>query len=546
MISQSTKPPEKLTAPLQSRTFRFLWASVLVSNVGSMIQGVGAGWLMATITHSENLVALVQSAISLPVMMFSLFAGALADSFERRRQMLVAQSSMFVISIIVALVTYAGWMTPAILLAGTFMLGCGTALSIPAWQASLRDLVPKEQLPSAVTLNSISYNFTRSVGPAIGGILVAAFGTATAFLVNAVSYIPILISLSHWKDEGKADNAPREPLGQAIATGIRYVAMSPHLWLVMARSFLFSFSGVSIIALLPVLTRDTFGMGATAFGLLFGSFGLGAIGGAMNSARLRASLSNEKLARFGSLGFAACIAVIGVSKSIWLAALFLPIAGACWVLTLSLFNTTVQLWTPRWVVGRSMALYQTAVFGGMAAGSWAWGSAASLTDTSSALIYAAASVVVSVLVGLRYPLPLDLFMDLDPASKFKAPALGFELTNTEGPVFIQVDYEIDPDDISAFLSVMQKRRRIRLRDGARRWAIMRDLQNPRIWVESYYVPTWIEYIRHHNRRTNADAMIGQTIRALHRGPTSPKVRRMIERQTVLVQDDWQDKSEWEI
>jgi len=409
---------EKLTKPLENRLFRMLWASVLISNVGSMIQSVSAGWLMATITESEDLVALVQTATSLPVMLFSLLAGALADNFDRRRQMFVAQTFMFIVSIALTAITFAGGITPALLLAGTFVLGCGTALSIPAWQASLRDLVRREDLPSAVTLNSMSYNFTRSVGPAIGGILVATFGAALAFMVNAVSYVPILVSLRRWRKTGGAPDLPREPLGQAIGAGIRYVAMSPHLFQVIARSFLFSFSGVAIMAMLPLLTRDTLALGATAYGLLFGSFGLGAVAGAMNSARLRTWLSNEKLARFGSLGFAASIALIGGVRTIWVAMLCLPIAGACWVLTISLFNTTVQMWTPRWVVGRCMSIYQTAVFGGMALGSWSWGLIALRSGAPQVLLYAAASVVISVLLGMRHPLPSDLYMDLSPLGEF--------------------------------------------------------------------------------------------------------------------------------
>ena len=250
-----------LGKPFDNRHFRRLWFSVLISNIGSMAQVVGAGWMMVIITQSDTLIALVQASTTLPVMLFSLLTGALADSVDRRRQMLAGQMLMFMTSVVLTATTYAGIVTPAFLLACTFLIGCGTALHLPATQASIRDLVPREQIPSAVALNSMSYNVTRSVGPALGGILVAFAGPAAAFAANAVSYLPILLSLLLWDSPRAAPTKPREPILLAVATGVRYIANSPYHSLLMARAFLFSFAGVSVLALLPLVTRDAVGGG---------------------------------------------------------------------------------------------------------------------------------------------------------------------------------------------------------------------------------------------------------------------------------------------
>ncbi|NYT64913.1 MFS transporter [Alcaligenaceae bacterium] len=532
--------------PLQNASFRSLWTATLVSNLGGLVQTVGAAWMMTTIATSSDMVALVQAATTLPVMIFSLAAGVLADSFERRHIMLVAQILMMLVSTALAIFAVAGLLTPWLLLAFTFFIGCGTALHNPSWQASMGDLVPRSDLPGAVTLNSMSYNLMRSIGPAVGGLIVALAGAAFAFAVNAVSYIALIRALIRWKPTRIVNTLPRETFGYALSGGLRYIAMSPNLLKVMCRSFIFGLAAVSVLALLPLVTRDLVAGGAFSYGIILGCFGVGAIGGAFLNDKVRERWGNETIVRASFLTFALSTVALALSHQMWLSCLVVIPAGACWVMALSLFNVTVQLSTPRWVVGRALALYQTATFGGMASGSWIWGVSAEAYGTDVALMASGGVLVLGAVVGLRYVLPEFSKLSLDPADDFNEPTLQLDLHGRSGPIMIMVDYEIAQQDIQSFLALMVQRRRIRLRDGARQWSLLRDLEHPGIWTESYHVPTWVEYVRHHQRRTQADAEVFGHLLALHRGQNPPLVRRMIERQTVPIRDDMPLKQHTEL
>ncbi|WP_274627664.1 MFS transporter [Arvimicrobium flavum] len=524
-------------APFQHQNFRTLWSATLISNLGGLVQAVGAGWLMTTITDSKSMVALVQGATTLPIMLFSLASGALADNFDRRRIMLTAQVIMMLASVVLAVVAVQGLLTPWLMLGITFVIGCGTALHNPSWQASMGDMVPREDLAAAVTLNAMGFNLMRSVGPAIGGIIVATAGAAAAFILNAVSYVALIVALLRWKPAYAVSKLPRESFGRAVAAGLRYIAMSPNLLTVMLRSFLFGLAAVAILALLPLVASELLVGGALTYGSLLGSFGIGAIGGGLLNSSLRERLSNETIVRLASLGFAASCVLLAFSREVWLSHLLLLPVGACWVLALSLFNVTVQLSTPRWVVGRALSLYQTATFGGMAAGSWLWGAVADVHGASLALVGSGVVLVLAAVVGLWFRLPEFSSLNLNPLDQFREPELRLDLKARSGPIMIMVDFRIAQEDVPAFLTAMADRRRIRIRDGARQWVLLRDLENPEIWTESYHVPTWVEYVRHNQRRTHADAEVTQRLLKLHRGPESPRVHRMIERQTVPLQDD---------
>ncbi len=529
--------PASPLAPFRHLIFRRLWTATLLSNLGGLVQVVGAGWLMTSLSDSSGMVALVQASTTLPVMLFSLVSGALADNFNRRDIMLGAQVLMMAVSLLLAIFTFAGWLSPWLLLLFTFLIGCGTALHNPSWQASMGDIVPRDDLPGAVTLNSMSYNIMRSLGPAIGGIIVATAGAAFAFALNAASYVALIHALYRWQPPRVSRTLPREALGSAVVAGLRYVAMSPNLLKVMGRSAIFGFSAVALLALLPLVARDLIKGGAFTFGILLGCFGAGAIIGALLNNRIRSIWRNETIVRATFLGYGAGTLILAFSHNLWLSCLALLPVGACWVMTLSLFNVTVQLSTPRWVVGRSLAMYQTSTFGGMTVGSWLWGVLADLRNVEQALIVASAVLALGAAIGLRYVLPEFSKLNLDPLNRFNEPELQLELSPRSGPIMVMIDYEIDQDDIPSFLNLMASRRRIRLRDGARQWGLLRDLENPRTWTESYHVPTWVEYVRHQQRRTQADAYVNEKLRALHRGSAPPRVHRMIERQTVPIRDD---------
>jgi len=316
-----------------------------------------------------------------------------------------------------------------------------------------------------------------------------------------------------------------------MAGGVRYAFLSPRVTAVLLRALVFGVGASAIQALMPVVARES-GGGPLVFGLLLGSFGVGAVGGALFVGRLRAKYETETIVRVAALAFAA--AALGLGYAPWLVVTLpaLMIAGAGWVLVLSSFNVTVQMSVPRWVVARALALYQMAAFGGMAGGSWLWGSLAQTYGVETALAVSAGVLTLCVLIGLKVPLPSTANLNMDLLRRWTEPQTALAIEPRSGPVIVSIAYRIREEDIDAFLALMDERRRIRRRDGARQWRLMRDLAEPEIWVEKYQTPTWLDYIRHNQRITHADASINEGIRALHQGPDKPVVHRMIERTTA--------------
>ncbi len=534
-----TPAPAGALAPFRHDLFRRVWVASTASNIGGMVQTVGAAWLMLSLTHSETMVALVQASVALPVVLLSLVAGAVADNVDRRRVLLAAQLFMLVVAALLALLAWRGLVTPWLLLSLTFLIGCGSAFNAPAWQAAVGDMVPRDELAGAVALNSMGFNVARSVGPALGGAVVAAVGAAAAFAINALSYVGLVAVLARWRPAPASDPLPRESLGAAIRSGLRYVAMSPAILTVFARSVAFGIGASAVIALMPLVASRRLAGGPLTYGLLLGAFGVGAVAGVMSATWLRTRLSTEGVVRAGSLGFA--LAAVGTGASTMLPATLaaLVLGGAAWVLTLSTFNVAVQLSTSRWVVARALSLYQMSAFGGLAGGSAIWGAVSGAHGLGVALYVAALVLVVCAAIGLRWPVVQVEARNLDPLRRWDAPATAVPVDARTGPVVVTVEYRIREEDLAEFLATMAERRRIRRRDGARDWALLRDVAEPAVWIERYSVPTWLDYIRHNNRITHDDASGPQRLRALHQGPGEPRVRRMIERPTRLVPDPQQ-------
>ena len=526
----STDIPTALS-PLRFPVFRSIWIASSISNLGGLIQSVGAAWMMTSIATEAGMVALVQASMTLPVMLLSLIAGAMADSLDRRKMMLYSQVFLFVVSVCLSLFTWLGLITPWLLLLFTFLIGCSAAFNAPAWQASVGDMVPRAHLPSAVTLNGMGFNIARSFGPALGGAIVAVAGAAAAFAVNAVSYIGLIRVLQRWRPPAQPQLLPREQLGVAISAGVRYVSMSPAIRRVLLRGFVFGLGASSVMALMPLVAKHMVAGGPLTYGLLLGAFGVGAIGGAIGNARLRALMSTETLVRVSCVVFGIGAAVTGVSSSIAPTMFALMFAGASWVLALSTFNVTVQLSAPRWVVARALSLYQMFTFGGLAGGSWLWGEVAEDRSIAVALLLTAMIMGVCALLGLRWPLAQVETLNLDPLHPMAEPETAVPVEPRTGPVVITIEYLIDESDVLEFLAAMSERRRIRRRDGARNWMLLRDLGNPQIWFERYTTPTWADYVRHTSRMTHDDALVPKRLYELHRGSSPPAIRRMIERQT---------------
>ncbi|WP_293980769.1 MFS transporter [Sphingobium sp.] len=518
-------------SPFSVPTFRSIWIASLASNFGGLIQSVGAAWMMTSLSASPMLIALVPAATTLPIMLLSLWAGAVADNLDRRRVMIVCQCAMLATSAALAATAWAGLMTPWLLLGFTFLIGCATAVNGPAWQASVGDMVPRALLPSAVAMNSMGFNLARSLGPAIGGIIVAAAGAATAFLANAVSYIGLLIVLARWRPNRPPQLLPRERLGVAMVAGVGYVAASPNIKRILMRAGAFGLGASAVSALMPLVARDLLGGGALTFGITSGAFGVGAVAGALASRRLRTRVSNETIVRSAALAMAAGTAITGSSSWMAIAAPGYMIAGAGWVLALSTFNVSVQMSAPRWVVARAVALYQMVAFGGMAAGAWLFGWVAEHQGVVMGLYAAAAAQFVAAVLGLAKPLPQIGDDNLDPRGDWREPDTAVPVEPRSGPIVVTIEYRIPAGSVVPFLTAMSERRRIRRRDGAHGWQLLRDLGEPDLWVERYHVSTWLDYVRHNQRRTVADVANSEAIQALHDRPDPPVVHRRIERQT---------------
>jgi MFS family permease len=523
--------PGTTWAPMRHSIFRNVWVFSLISNFGGLIQSVGASWMMSSI-GSPTMVGLVSASTAMPFMLLSLFAGAVADRFDRRLVMVVAQTFMLLVSATLAAVVWMGWTTPALLLAFTFLIGIGTVFNSPAWQVSVSEMVPRDELAGAISLNSMGFNIARAFGPAIGGAIVAAAGAAAAFAVNAVSYVGLIAVLAFWRPVRAVKTIPDERLGSAMATGVRYVALSPNIRIVLLRGCAFGVAGASVSALMPLTARDIVGGGALVYGLLVGAFGAGAVGGALLNVRIRNRYSTERLVSAATLIYALATIAVGIGLPLVVTMAALAATGGTWVLILSTLNVTIQMSTPRWVVARALAVYQMLTFGGMACGSWLWGAVAADRDVRIALIASGIATLATLPLGLKWRMPQVEALNLDPLLPDHRVDVVADITPRSGPIVVSIDYEIAEADVPAFLAAMAERRRIRRRDGARQWMLLRDLAEPGIWTERYQTPTWNDYLRHMQRITKADADVPARVRALHRGAAPPRVRRSVERQTV--------------
>jgi MFS family permease len=515
--------------PLKNRQFRNLWCANLGTNMGWHIHGVSAAWIMTTLSPSPYSVAMVQASITLPIAAFSLLGGVLADSYERRKVMIFSQWLVLAASGGLALLTWTGIATVPVILLCTFLVGCGAATHIPSWMATAGDLFAKKDLPQAVMLNGIGFNLSRSIGPALGGMLVAFLGTTVTFVIVAVGYIPALATLLFWKTKYQPDNLPREPISSAISAGPRYVSLSPGHLTTLLRAAIFGFSTVALLALMPLISQQLLQGSSISYGALLGCFGLGAVCNALVIHKLRSATKLNRivvaaavLTGFSLLGMALAPNFFVISGCAFA-------AGMSWQASMSLFNLSVQMGTPRWILGRAMSLLQAFSFGGMTLGSLTWGWVATKYNVEAALICGAAISFAGATLGLFLKIPEVAQQDLTPSKLFSPPDPVLDISMSSGPIKVSVEYTIPPEETERFLGLMAVRRGIRLRDGARAWSLFRDLTDTAKWHESYRVPTWAAYLRHLERRTTADAENFRDLSALQSIEQPPASRQWIER-----------------
>jgi len=514
-------------SPLRESVFRALWIATVVSNIGTWMQDVGESWLMTSLTTSPVLVALVETAGSLPVVLVALPAGALADIVDRRRLLLVMQVWMFVAAGAMGLLALMGHMTPGRLLSLTFLLGVGSAMSNPIWQAITPELVSHSDLPGAITLNAVAINIARAIGPAVGGFVVAASGPWAVFLLNAASFIGITMVVYRWRPAPRKSKLPPEEIIGAMRAGTRYLRHSPELQTVLIRSGSFIICASALWALLPQQARRHLGLGSFGYGLLLGCVGFGALIGAWLLPKLRERFSTNQSVAVGSVVFGLATISLAYVHSFALLAVTLASGGVAWIVVLASLNVSAQTVTPSWVRARAMAVYLLVFMGGLAAGSAVWGFVAARFAVSSALLSAAIGLFIGPFVMWRFRLVGNDNISLAPSMHWPEPVMMIDTEASEGPAITTVEYRIDPKTAREFLEAMKEMKRIRQRDGAIRWNLLRDTADPQRYVESWVTESWAEHLRQHERITANDRKIEERAQAFHLGPNLPKTTHLI-------------------
>ncbi|MFV3075632.1 MFS transporter [Niveispirillum fermenti] len=516
-------PPHPLRLPL----FRALWIATIVSNVGTWMHDAGAGWLMTGLSDAPIMVALVQAATTLPMFLFALPGGALADIVDRRRLLILAQFWALICAGLLAMATFQGITGPGLLLALTFALATGAALSAPAFQAIVPELVPRPSLAEAVALNSLGINISRAIGPALGGFIIAAAGPAAVFALNALSVLGVWLVLLRWKRQVSPTTLPAEHFTAALRAGARYVRHSPALRTVLIRSMGFFLFASALWAFIPIIARRELGLSAAGYGAMLGSMGMGAIVGAVLLPHLRRHLSANGQTIAASLLFAVVAVGLAFAQSFAQAAAAMALAGMAWIAMLSSFNVAAQMAAPSWVKARALAINLLVFQGSMAAGSAGWGWVAGRIGIQPTLLLSAAGLVLALGLALRWRIGGDMAGNVSPSSHWPAPVVAVDSPTDRGPVMITVEYRVDPARVKDFTAAMASLRRIRHRDGAINWGLYEDAADPGRMVESFVLESWLEHLRQHERVTHADREDQETVRAFHLGPEPPLVRHLI-------------------
>jgi MFS family permease/quinol monooxygenase YgiN len=489
---------------------------------------VGAAWLMTSLSPSPFLVALMQAASSLPFFLLALPAGAIADVIDRRRMLLFTQGWMLVAAALLGVLTVAGITTPWILLVLTFALSIGSAMNLPVWQAIVPELVAKEELSSAVTLSGIVVNLSRSVGPALAGIVIAATGTTgVVFLLNAASFVGVMLVLYSWQRTTQKSALPAERFVGAIQAGIRYARFAPLLQTVYIRTAAYILFASALFALLPLLGRRELGLDALGYGIILGFWGIGGLAGAFILPKARQQTSIDRLVAGASVLMGAMMLVLASLRNFYLVCGVMLVVGIASLAVMVSLSVSAQTAVPTWVRARAIATQMLVFQGCMALGSLLWGAIAQQAGISVALTTGGVGLIASVVLTTRYRLRCVEKLDLSASLHWNQPIHAFEPCPNDGPVLVTLEYRVDPANAEEFTKAMQALSLIRRRDGAIQWGMYQDLSDPSRFVETMVVESWAEHKRQFERVTNADRVIEERARAFHIGDEPPKVSQMI-------------------
>jgi predicted MFS family arabinose efflux permease len=513
-------------APLRERVFAVLWAATVLGNIGSFMRDVASGWLATELSTNPAAVAAVQAAAALPIFLFAIPAGVLSDILDRRRFLIAVQLLLAAVSAALMVLSATGALGLDSLLALTFVGGLGAALMGPTWQSIVPSLVPRAQLRSAVALNSLGVNISRAIGPAAGGVLLAAFGAATTYGVDLLTYVLVIAALWWWRPP----TAPHDPLAEqlvgALQAGLRFTLAHAPLHRVLWRALVF-FAGASAAwALLPLVARQLLHGTASFYGLMLGAVGLGAIGGALLLPSLRKRLQADGLMLLAAMLSAVVLAALAAAPPQPLALALLLALGAAWIVALTTLSALTQSILPDWVRGRGLSVYLTVFNGALAAGSLGWGAVAQGVGLQTALLLAAAAMALTALLMRHWPLPTGEDA-LGTARHWPAPPRATELAKHRGPVLVLVDYRVAHADRAALVDLLHQLSQHRRSDGATAWGLSEDIADPQRLVEWFFVASWAEHLRQHHRVTQAAAALQARASRLHLGPDPPQVQHLV-------------------
>ena len=514
-------------APLRYPVYRALWTGAFAGYLAIWMQSVGAAWLMTTMTSSTLVVALVQTATSLPAFLFGLPGGVLADLVDRRRYLLIVQLTMLAAAITLALLTLSGLIAPWSLLALTAVFGVCFALQSPAWHTTQAEAVPLASLPAALALGAVSYNAARAIGPALAGGIATTAGPAAMFGATAVCFAVGIVVLLRWTYVRKAADFPPERLLSGLSSALRYTRHSNVMRMQMLRTVVFVSGAGALWALLPVLARDQLQLGAGGYGVLFGMLGGGAVLGAFLQPALQKRFELNVIVTAAVIVYGAAMTIAAYVGHVVLICLALVPAGAAWMMVGNTNLAAMQTAIPSWVRARAMAMYMLVFQGAMALGAVVWGGVAEQIGVPHSLAAAAVTMLAGLAIIRRNPVRFGSEAETTPSSNDFAPWDFLEPRDEKGPIAVEIEYRIDPPAKEAFLRAIHEVGRARRRDGSRFWRLYRDLSDPRKYVERFIVESWTDYLRQRSRATVADRMAEERARAFHVGDGAPVMSHYI-------------------
>lgn len=513
--------------PLKIPLFRALWLATIASNIGTWMHDIGAGWLMTSLSPAPVMVALVQTATTLPIMFLALPAGALADIIDRRRYLLVIQVWLASVAAMLAVLTIVGAMTAWMLVALTFAMGIGAAMMMPAWAAVTPEIVPRSELQSAIALNSMGMNVARAIGPAIAGVIVSGAGACAVFALNALSFLGVMAVLFVWKRETVEMTLPAERFFSALRTGFRFARHHGPLQGAVIRGTGFFLFASAPWALLPLIAKDLVGGGPQTFGILVAAIGAGAVLGALVLPRLRKKITKDFLVAGATVLYAVAMLALAFLTNLPALVVAMILSGMAWIAVLSSLQVAAQLALPNWVRSRGLAVFMATFMGSMALGSLMWGNVAQHTTIATALVVAAVGAVLAIGLTWRWKIGAIDEIDLTPSMHWPSPVTHEGVTPDKGPVMVTIGYEVNEAERGSFLTFVRDLGKRRKRDGAFVWGVIEDTETPNRFVEYFMVESWLEHLRQHERVTNADRVLQDRLRGFLVPGSKPEIKHYV-------------------